>query len=148
MITSRKLESMFKIKKSNTKKMLNILEISMKRVVNQKSGCFIPGYGVAYIDSKNGTRDVIGHMVGYADIKNFWGPISGELQKPIVNKIRKLYQIDISVLGENGRLVNFLDELQQAHDKAFCEFNSVITTGRMQKFIDECLIIKSTLAKT
>ena len=140
----KKTLAQIKIKRQNSKRLNAVMDIAINRIVIQKSGCFISGVGVSYINYINLTRDPIGHLLGYADLKGFWGLISSESQKPLVNKIRSKYGFDISHGSENDRLICFLQSMQDAHDLAFDEFNNPEpeNSKRIENFISNCNVIK------
>lgn len=133
-----------KIQKQNSKNLNTMMTVAVNRIVSQKSGCFVPGVGVSFINYKNQTRDPIGHLLGYADLKGYWGLISSEAQKPLVSKIRNKYGINISHSSENDRLVDVLQSMQDAHDNAFDEYNNIVPEDwkRMDNFICSCEDIK------
>lgn len=123
MLLSKNIQKRRAIYNRNSKNLKTIVDLATDRIVRQGHGCFIEGYGVAYINFKDCSRDPIGGLLGYSDIKGFWGPISDELQKPLVAKIRNVFGINISHGSEYMRLVDILQELQNAHDLAFDKFN-------------------------
>lgn len=140
----KKTLARMKIQKQNSKNLDTMMTVAVNRIVSQKSGCFIPGVGVSFINYKNQTRDPIGHLLGYADLKGYWGLISSEAQKPLVSKIRNKYGINISHSSENDRLVGVLQSMQDAHDAAFDEYSNQVPDirNRMNNFIADCVNIK------
>lgn len=144
MLIGKKEVSRLKLKNNNSNKMNTILGIVINKILRQNSGCVIDGYGVAYINYKDHTRDPIGHLLNYSDIKGYWGVISDEAQKPLVAKIRNRFGINISHYSEYERLVNFLQSIQDAHDTAFdCYNNHIVDNhGKMKLFLDDCYKIK------
>jgi hypothetical protein len=140
----KKTIARMKIQKQNSNNLNKMVTLAIDRISSQRSGCFIPGVGVSFINYKNNTRDPIGHLLGYADLKGYWGLISSESQKPLVNKIRNKFGINISHASENDRLVNILQSLQDAHDSAFDEYNNHVSEDwkRMVNFLSDCAIIK------
>jgi hypothetical protein len=85
------------LKHRNVGRLLSMLDVSKEKIERQGCGCFVVGYGVSYIDYASKTRDSIGHLLGYADLKGFWGPIGYEAQKPLVIKLRNKFGVNIKL---------------------------------------------------
>jgi hypothetical protein len=139
MIISKILQRNFKISKYNKSKMHQILNLVRDKIVAQGQGCFIPGQGVSMCNRANITFDPIGILLGAAAVKGYWHEISAEESKPLRNKIFTKYQINITRDSERANFVNFLQDLQDAHDEAFDEFNT--NCPSMDTFIAGCEVI-------
>ncbi len=139
MIINKALARNFKIKKQNLNRMKNILAIIKDKISNQGSGCFIPNQGVAYWNPKNSTRDPIGHLLTVPDLKGHFGPIYEEAQKSLLRKIINKFQIDVSRDAERTKFITFLQDIQDAHDDVFDEFQKLEPVqNRIPLFLGAC----------
>lgn len=120
---SQSLSRQLRIKQHNTHKMRKVLEV-VRTNIYTKGGCFIENVGVSYYNPKNGTRDPIGWLLTPRDVKQHFGLIKDDAQKPLVRKIEKRFGINVSREQERQRFVKFLQALQDAHDEVFDEFNN------------------------
>lgn len=140
MSITHKLAVARKNRNYNRSVMTTILNLARERIVKQDSGCFIPDLGTSYFDKKSGKRDAIANLLTGTPINwgNFYGLISDESQKPIVRAIIKKFQPDLSKGDEHMKFVDFLQDLQDAHDKAFDEYEEKDDFFRVGRFLGYC----------
>ena len=137
MFVSKKLAADFKIKRHNETKMKTILDISKKFIEKQNSGCFSHELGVLYINRVNQNRDSIGCLLPAPLLNGHFGLISDDAQKPLVNAIIQKFQVDVCKYSERVKFINFLQDLQDAHDLVFDEFDHSLS-GEVPEFSGNC----------
>lgn len=137
MIYSKKFIAYQKMVSKNKRTMTEILEIVIRKILSQGKGCNINGLGAGYHNKKTNVRDPIGLLLGYVPQYHF-GIISDEAQKPLVNKLITQFGFDDTQYSERHKFVELLQQIQDAHDLAWCEFSNEKTVDPMKQFLDGC----------
>lgn len=120
---------------------LRLLNIARTAIKKQGTGCYNE-MGVAYYTK--GRNDVITSLCAPKTIRSYtYGVVSGEEQRYIVAHIANRYQVRIDRADTYTFLVDFLQDLQDAHDDAFDPFLDI--DDRMQKFDELTLAIFTKL---
>lgn len=127
--------------KRNRVIMCGILKTVIRKITSQGGGCNISGLGVGYHNKKTNVRDPIGLLLGYVPQFHF-GVISDDAQKPLVNKLVTQFGFDDTQYSERHKFVDLLQQIQDAHDLAWCEFSNEKTNDPMTQFLDGCDEIK------
>lgn len=140
MLITKKLAQNISIKNKNINKMKNMLAIIVTKMQKQGKGCFSPETGVLYFNHENNTLDPIGHLLSVSDVKRSFGAISDDSSKNLVNKIVAKYQVNVDRECERVKFVEFLQDLQDAHDYIFDGFSNkdVPEQNRMPMFLGNC----------
>lgn len=123
------------------RKCVNLLDIAVNAMIKQGDGCY-NDMGAAY-KTKN-RKDVIsalcaGNIIG----SHLFRPIGDYDMRKIVTHIITRHQMDPN---QRPFIVNFLQQLQDAHDNAFDPFNRV-EGNRMDEFKAACTQIRYNLSK-
>lgn len=129
--------------KNTLQSCLHLLNISVTKIKNQGSGCFIPKIGASYYDGTK--RDSINMLLKERIPFNMYHVISSDDMKKYVNKIAATHDVRIDTPIARGIFVDFLQKLQNAHDQAFDEYENPKLEDRMEAFITNCDKIKETL---
>jgi hypothetical protein len=119
---TKALTNFLSVRESNTNKLQCMFDQSMTKLVNQGTGCFDES-GVRYFNPVNKTMDSVYIIMGRtSNIFHFYGPISEEAQKPLVNAIIRMFGFNEKYESERVRCIDLLQAMQDAHDKAFDPF--------------------------
>lgn len=126
----------------NKNTLLSLLNTARDRIIKQGSGC-TDRMGACY--SSKQKRDVISFLCAGNVIKWYsYGEISGEEQKYIVNHIANRHSINVRTHATRKKLIDFLQDLQNAHDFAFDQFFDV-SGDRMVEFLKNCDTIQKRI---
>lgn len=143
---NKKLANKVKVKKRNDTRMMQMLSNMTSKIERQGRGCTINGYGVAYVNRKENTRDPIGWLLhGNIDTQKHFGLIGDIGQHPLVREISKTYGYENDSPAEMLRLKYFLTNVQNAHDDAFDPYSLTKKENPMQFFTDTCATIKNNI---
>lgn len=130
--------------KNNTlKSCLHLLDISMSKIRQQQSGCFIPKLGACYSDGVK--RDAINMLLKERIPFSMYQVISSEEMNRVVTKIAHTHCVNIDTPIKRRIFVDFLQKLQDAHDQAFDEFNLPNLENRMEVFVENCNKIREQI---
>lgn len=145
-ILTKRLIRSAQVRKHNSGLMGKMLDYSMTKMQFQRKGCN-DSMGAAYINNTENTRDSIAILasgLGHKYLRQFYGLISEEHQRPLVRHIIYNWSVDVSFEHEYARFVDFLQALQDAHDDSFDHYNEGYTDGhRMTKFLEKCIQIRT-----
>lgn len=114
---------------SNNQKKINIL---VKVGQNVTVGCMDSrGEPISY-NAKKGSFDPIGYLYGGPIYGESCSSILDEESKPIFNKIVELFNLELVCGNERQKFLDFLDEIQYAHDRFLCKSRESIVCQREQ----------------
>ena len=141
-----KTKSFLKAEAANTKTMnacKQMLATSVARIQKQGSGCAHPKTGACY--KYAGKRDAIAILINPEIIRSMsYGLISSDEQSYIVNAIMHKYQLRVDDSTVRVKVKVFLQQLQDAHDQAFDQYNG-IPENPMEYFLAKCKEIEQSL---
>ena len=141
MIYPKKFIAYQKMVSKNKHIMGDILKTVIRKIISQGDGCNISGLGVGYHNKKTNVRDPIGLLMGYVPQHHF-GVISDDAQKSLVNNLITQFGFDDTQYSERHKFVDLLQQIQDAHDLAWCEFSNEKTNDPMTQFLGGCDEIK------
>jgi hypothetical protein len=109
------------VRRHNDHMMLTIFKTSYDHILKQGKGCIIENYGPVYYNKDDGTNDVLGiYFTKKSILKWCEGiTISDDRSKHMVRHLIRTFMIDLSILGERERFIDFLQLMQDAHDFSF-----------------------------
>lgn len=141
MTYSNRLSKHFADKRKLKNMLLGMLRHSTKWIVNQGTGCNIPGLGASY--TYNTLRcNIACLMPSGSKVRNdSFGPISSIEQNYIVTRIMTRFGFRPEHRSE---LKSFLQKMQDIHDAAFDQYNHV-EGDRMKFFLGKIAELESTL---
>lgn len=120
-----------------------MLATSVARIQKQGSGCTHPNTGACY--KYAGKRDAIAILIDPKIIRSMsYGLISSDEQSYIVNAIMNKYQLRVDDAYMRSKVKTFLQQLQDAHDQAFDQYNG-IPENPMEYFLTKCQEIEQSL---
>ena len=141
-----KTKSFLKAEAARTKTLnacKQMLAVSVARIQKQGGGCTHPKTGACY--KYSGKRDAIAMLINPEIIRSMsYGLISSDEQSYIVNAIMNKYQLRVDDSYMRSKVKLFLQQLQDAHDQAFDQYNG-IPENPMEYFLTKCQEIEQSL---
>lgn len=147
MLFSKALLHNISIRDKNRKRFLRLLNEVESKIRLQGNGCVIHDYGPVYVSDSGLCRDAIAIISTLSNglFLHKYGLISEEAQREIVQNLIQKYRIEVSRESEFCKFVDFLQDIQNAHDESFSEHYSYIKndiTSDLEEFCRQLNQIK------
>ena len=136
----RKLNDLVKLHKTCRK----MLADSKAAIIKQGGGCNIPGYGAAY--KYQGASDALAILLNQDYVRSGWyQTIDSEELRRMVRMLAGRYGANIETPELRSAFVEFLRNVQDAHDAAFDEYNNRGVNDPMALFVYKMDVIDHML---
>ena len=117
---------------------------SKAAIIKQGGGCNVPGYGAAY--KYQNKSDALAILLNQSDVRSRWyQTIDSEELRPMVRMIAARYNANITTPELRSAFVEFLRNVQDAHDAAFDEYNNREVNDTMALFVYKMDVIDQLL---